>query len=183
MTLQSKTNSETYYDILHVKENASYEEIRQSYRSALLQSHPDKLLNSIDMPNSGKDAEDRFVKVQQAWETLSDSRSRALYDSELQSLRSDELFTEDVILEDMTAEDTEEGLEFYYQCRCGDSFLISGSELEEIGCKLHREGDEISVTIPEALLSCVILPCGSCSLRIRLSIDTSSTVSVHGASS
>lgn len=179
MTLGTKSNYETYYDILHVKEDASYEEIRLSYRSALLVSHPDKLHNSFSSQNSGKDVDERFVKVQQAWETLSDSRLRVVYDNKLQSMRSDELVSEAITLEDMTAEETGEALEFWYQCRCGDCFLISGAELEEMGCELRRDGDEISVQTPQALLSCVILPCGSCSLRIRLSIDMNCSVPVY----
>lgn len=168
-----KYTRETFYDILKVKEDASYDEIRRSYRSALLQSHPDKLHNSFNMANRGSDdVEDRFREVQKAWETLSDSKSRTLYDNELQSLRSDVLVADDIALEDMMVEDTGDALEFFHQCRCGEFFLISGSELEEMGYELCKDEDEIYVRIPEAFPGSVILPCGSCSLRIRLFINT-----------
>ncbi|CAN1197472.1 DnaJ homolog subfamily C member 21, partial [Linum perenne] len=72
---------ETHYEILSVKEGASYEEIRSGYRSAILDSHPDKALNAPQSAGS------KFLRVQKAWETLSDSRSRAAYDNELRSSR------------------------------------------------------------------------------------------------
>ncbi|KAL9225420.1 hypothetical protein vseg_001349 [Gypsophila vaccaria] len=172
MTLYTQSTSETYYDILNIKEGASIEDIRQSYRLALLQSHPDKLHKSSDLPNSGEDVEDRFMKVQKAWETLSDSRSRALYDHKLRSLQSELSVSEDVALEDMMVENTGEVLELCHQCRCGDYFIVSCSELEEMGYKLRMVDDEICLRNPQALPGCVILPCSSCSLNIRLLINS-----------
>ncbi|XP_057249484.1 uncharacterized protein LOC104888205 isoform X2 [Beta vulgaris subsp. vulgaris] len=180
MTLHSQSTLETYYDVLHVKEDASYDEIRQSYRSALLQSHPDKLFKSFEMVTSSQDVEDRFMKVQEAWETLGDSRARVLYDDKLRNLRCDELVADDIELDDMMVEDNVEGLEFYHQCRCGDLFLISLPELQEMGYELCRDDENvISVKTGEGLPSCVILPCSSCSLKIRLSINTNSRVQLR----
>ncbi|KAH9622706.1 hypothetical protein KSS87_014847, partial [Heliosperma pusillum] len=162
---------ETYYEILNVKEDSSIEDIRQSYRSALLQTHPDKLHRSSNLATSGNDIEDKFGKVQKAWETLGDSRSRALYDHKLRSLRCDMLVADDVALEDMLVEDTEEVLEIYYQCRCGDYFVISWSELEEMGYDLGKHENGVCVRNPEAVPGSVILSCGSCSLKIRLLVN------------
>lgn len=173
MNLDAPSTLETYYDILHVKEDASFDEIRQSYRLALLQSHPDKVHKSFKIPCSGVNVEDRFMKVQKAWEILGDSRSRTLYDNKLRSLRCDELLADDVTFEDMMVEDNGEDLGFCYHCRCGDYFVISWPELEEMGYELHRDSeDEISVQTAEGLPGCVILPCSSCSLKIRLLINT-----------
>ncbi|KAL2921773.1 Shewanella-like protein phosphatase 2 [Bienertia sinuspersici] len=164
---------ETYYEILHVAEDASYEEIRRSYRVTLLQCHPDKLHASLDLPNSGEAIEDRFMKVQKAWEILGDSRSRALYDNNLRSLRCDELVADDVSLEEMMVEDVGEPLGFCYECRCGDYFCVSWHELEEMGHELCRsDKDDISVRTANDIPGCVILPCSSCSLKIRLLINT-----------
>ncbi|XP_021761426.1 DPH4 homolog [Chenopodium quinoa] len=175
MTLHVQSTLETYYDILHVREDASFDEIRQSYRLALLQSHPDKLCKSSEMPKSVDDVDDKFMKVQKAWETLGDLRSRALYDDKLRSLRCDELVAEDVALDDMMVEDNGEELDFCYQCRCGDFFIISWPELEEMGYMLCKDPeDEVSVRTVEGLPGCVILPCSSCSLKIRLLINTNS---------
>ncbi|KAK9672414.1 hypothetical protein RND81_12G099000 [Saponaria officinalis] len=172
MTLNDPTTSETYYHILNIKEDASFEDIRQSYRSALLQSHPDKRHKPSHLPNSGEDVDSRFTKVQTAWETLGDSTSRALYDHKLRSLRSDISVSEDVSLEDMMVEDTGDVLELCHQCRCGDYFVISCSELEEMGYELRKLDDEICLRNPDALPGCMIFPCGSCSLNIRLLVNS-----------
>ncbi|KNA19718.1 hypothetical protein SOVF_059030 [Spinacia oleracea] len=180
MTLHAQSTLETYYDILHVKDDASFDEIRQSYRLSLLQSHPDKVHKSFEIPTSGEvNLEDRFMKVQKAWETLGDSRSRALYDDKLRSLRCDELVADDVALEDMMVDEdnNRKDLDFCYQCRCGDYFVISWPELEEMGYELCRDPeDEISVRAVEGLPGSVILPCCSCSLKIRLLINTDSRI-------
>ncbi|KAK9724840.1 hypothetical protein RND81_05G102200 [Saponaria officinalis] len=172
MTLHTQSTCETYYDILNVKNDASIEDIRQSYRSALLQSHPDKLHKSSNMTNVDEDVQNRFMKVQKAWETLSDPTSRALYDHKLRSLHSDILVADDVALEDMMVEHTGEVLQLCHQCRCGDYFMISSSELEEMGFELCKDDDAISVQHPDALPGCVILSCTSCSLKIRLLVST-----------
>ena len=188
MLLYKNSFEQTYYDILSVKEDASYEEIRGCYRSAILNSHPDKLQKTTETSSrsSTTDLEsgDRFLKIQKAWETLSDWRSRAVYDSELRAARQEDtgIAEDDVSLEDMTInedEDEDEGkvLELFYQCRCGDYFSVDSSELGEMGYAVSREGSKISLqTTPHTTLpsssSVVILPCGSCSLKLRLFIKT-----------
>lgn len=67
-------SSENYYNILNVSKNASIEEIKSSYRKLALQNHPDK--------NPGDpDAEQRFKKIGEAYEVLSDTEKRQQYDS------------------------------------------------------------------------------------------------------
>ncbi|KAK7258062.1 hypothetical protein RIF29_32472 [Crotalaria pallida] len=168
---------ETHYQVLDVKEDASYEEIRASYRSAALSLHPDKLLKSSETSSSSdQTTEDRFLKVQKAWETLSNSSSRLFYDNELRSSRRDilaaDVVAEDVSLEDMIVEDDGDALELFYQCRCGDYFSVDSLELRNMGYSLLREGSRVSVTnVVDTLPGLVILPCGSCSLRARLVIN------------
>ncbi|KAH9603586.1 hypothetical protein KSS87_015962 [Heliosperma pusillum] len=177
MMLHTQSTCETYYDILNVKEDASFEDIRQSYRSAILQYHPDKLCKPSQLPYSGKYVEDRFLKVKKAMEILGDSRSRALYDHNIRSLQSDILVGDEIALEDMTVDDTEEDLELCHKCQCGDFFVISCSELEEMGYELVKHHGEICVRNPQALPSCIILPCGSCSLRIRILVNMDGSTS------
>ena len=65
----------TYYDILGVSTNATEEQIRAAYRRKALATHPDT--NPEDPLAPAK-----FKRVQTAYETLSDSGRRALYDSQ-----------------------------------------------------------------------------------------------------
>ncbi|KAL3505182.1 hypothetical protein ACH5RR_035023 [Cinchona calisaya] len=163
--------SKTYYDILSVKEDASDEEIRSAYRSSILSSHPDKLLKKSEALNREHESSNKFIELQQAWEILSNARSRAMYDSELQSLRQDAVTCEDVSLEDLTVEEAGDILELSYSCRCGDYFVIDSSELTEIGYPLSRNGSRTTLHTTKTPPASVILPCGSCSLKIRLLIN------------
>jgi molecular chaperone DnaJ len=62
-----------YYETLSVPRNASEEDIRKAYRKLARKYHPD--LNPGD-----KSAEDRFKNVQEAYDILSDSKKRQMYD-------------------------------------------------------------------------------------------------------
>ncbi|KAJ9153363.1 hypothetical protein P3X46_026811 [Hevea brasiliensis] len=133
---------ESHYDILSVKEDATYEEIRTSYRVAILNYHPDKLQNTRQMSHVLNEVQDRFLKIQKAWEILGNSKLRAVYDSELRASRKDRgdgVAAEDVSLEDMEIEDGGEVLELFYQCRCGDYFSVDSLELGKMGYTLLRD--------------------------------------------
>ncbi|XP_031271537.1 DPH4 homolog [Pistacia vera] len=172
--LFGESTLETHYDILSVREDASYEEIRTSYRSAILNHHPDKLRGS-EASERDNGSGDRFLKVQKAWEVLSNSRSRAIYDSELRVSRQDTAAAEDVNLEDMVVEVEDDGevVELFYQCRCGDYFSVNSLELSKIGYTLLRNENMISFQTLNASPASVILSCGSCSLQVRLLIKGS----------
>jgi molecular chaperone DnaJ len=62
-----------YYETLSVPRGASEEEIRKAYRKLARKYHPD--LNPGD-----KSAEDRFKNVQEAYDVLSDTKKRQMYD-------------------------------------------------------------------------------------------------------
>ncbi|GAB2218314.1 hypothetical protein Droror1_Dr00001534 [Drosera rotundifolia] len=171
MITQSNLSQETHYDVLHVKEDASYEVIRASYRSALVSFHPDKLHNASKAPGSGDEQKDKFYKVQKAWDVLSNSKTRALYDVELQSLRYDTIGADDICLEDMVAEVSSEVCDFYHQCNCGDYFSVSFLELEEMGYELLIVANEILVRAPDGFPGSIVLSCGSCSLKIQFLIS------------
>ncbi|KAK6939584.1 DnaJ domain [Dillenia turbinata] len=174
MILRMGHIQKTYYDILCVEEDASYDQIRASYKSAILNTHPDKLQTSESSADGGPG--DRFIEVKKAWEVLSNSRLRANYDCELRASRRDVTTAEHVTLEDMTVDDAGEVLELLHECRCGDYFSVDSWELEEMGYKLLKCEDKISVISTSALPLSLILPCGSCSLKVQLVINANEDV-------
>src|SRR5688572_1218437 len=62
-----------YYETLGVARGASEEDVRKAYRKLARKYHPD--LNPGD-----KSAEERFKNVQEAYDILSDSKKRQMYD-------------------------------------------------------------------------------------------------------
>jgi diphthamide biosynthesis protein 4 len=74
------------YEVLSVNEDATYDEIRAAYRSAALNTHPDKAQTTLksSVPSS---EQKEFFSVQKAWEILRHPTARADYDKQLQSCR------------------------------------------------------------------------------------------------
>jgi molecular chaperone DnaJ len=62
-----------YYQILSVSKSASQDEIKKAYRQSALMHHPDR------NPNDKK-AEERFKEATEAYQVLSDSEKRRVYD-------------------------------------------------------------------------------------------------------
>ena len=65
--------AQDYYQALGVEKNADAEEIRKAHRKLARKHHPD--LNPGD-----KAAEERFKKVQEAYDVLSDPKKKQMYD-------------------------------------------------------------------------------------------------------
>jgi molecular chaperone DnaJ len=65
--------SEDYYSILGVARSAKEPEIKKAYRRMARKNHPD--VNPGD-----KSAEERFKRMQEAYDVLSDPKKRAIYD-------------------------------------------------------------------------------------------------------
>jgi len=61
-----------YYQILGVGRNASLEEIKAAYRRLAMKYHPDR--------GGGKEAEEKFKEINEAYQVLSDPAKRAEYD-------------------------------------------------------------------------------------------------------
>ncbi len=67
------TTKQDYYELLGVGRKASQKEIRGAYRKMARKYHPD--LNPGD-----KSAEEKFKQIQEAYDVLSDTKKRQMYD-------------------------------------------------------------------------------------------------------
>ncbi|EPZ31158.1 Chaperone DnaJ domain-containing protein [Rozella allomycis CSF55] len=61
-----------YYEILQINRNASLEDVQRSFRELSLKFHPDKSKRSDNV--------DKFKDVAEAYDVLSDSKTRAVFD-------------------------------------------------------------------------------------------------------
>ncbi|CAG7897051.1 unnamed protein product [Brassica rapa] len=68
----------SFYDLLGVTESVTLPEIKQAYKQLARKYHPD-----VSPPDQVEEYTDRFIRVQEAYETLSDPRRRVLYDRDL----------------------------------------------------------------------------------------------------
>src|SRR5215467_9526190 len=69
----------TFYDELGVNKTATAQEIERSHRILVRKFHPDR------NPGREADAKARFVRIQEAYEVLSNPALRAVYDETFQS--------------------------------------------------------------------------------------------------
>lgn len=75
----NNSNTNNFYSILNINKNASKDKIKRAYKKLVIKNHPDKNINS---PNIDQ-YKIEFIKIQEAYETLSDESKRKLYDLKL----------------------------------------------------------------------------------------------------
>ncbi|KAE9381673.1 diphthamide biosynthesis protein-like protein 4 [Stipitochalara longipes BDJ] len=153
----------TYYEVLGLPDalredpDLTAHTIRNAYRRALLQNHPDKATQ-----HAVKAAAFSIDQISEAFSTLSDRKSRAEYDRGLKQkaaqhergVKGRDVFRTGIETVDLDDLETDEVHGIWYRsCRCGDDrgFLIKESDLEEAA-----EDGEISVG------------CRGCSLWLRV---------------
>ncbi|XXG41489.1 hypothetical protein AAC387_Pa01g1935 [Persea americana] len=76
--LVSIEEEKSFYELLGIGESGSFEEIKQAYKQMALRYHPD-----VSPPDRMVENTQRFIRVQEAYETLSDPNTRAMYDRDL----------------------------------------------------------------------------------------------------
>lgn len=68
----------TFYDLLGISSEGTFEDVRAAYRRMARKYHPD-----VSPPDAAAENTRRFIEVQEAYETLSDPSRRATYDRAL----------------------------------------------------------------------------------------------------
>lgn len=76
----------TLYDILEIKKEASPEEIKAAYHTLAKKYHPD-----VSQTDNRQEFEEKFKKINEAYSTLSDVKSRKEYDNKLKDLEKEHL--------------------------------------------------------------------------------------------
>ncbi|OAY34807.1 chaperone protein dnaJ 20, chloroplastic [Manihot esculenta] len=71
-------NSGSFYDLLGIPKSGTLSEIKKAYKQLARKYHPD-----VSPPECKEEYTKRFLQVQEAYETLSDPKSRALYDRDM----------------------------------------------------------------------------------------------------
>ncbi|PON31232.1 Terminal organelle assembly protein [Parasponia andersonii] len=68
----------SFYELLGIPESGSLVQIKQAYKQLARKYHPD-----VSPPDRVEEYTRRFIRVQEAYETLSDPRRRAMYDRDM----------------------------------------------------------------------------------------------------
>ncbi|XP_047336306.1 chaperone protein dnaJ 20, chloroplastic-like [Impatiens glandulifera] len=68
----------SFYELLGISEKGSLGEIKQAYKQLARKYHPD-----VSPPDLVAEYTQRFIRVQEAYETLSDPGRRAMYDNDM----------------------------------------------------------------------------------------------------
>ncbi|KAL4643873.1 hypothetical protein ACB092_02G123100 [Castanea dentata] len=78
VTEEGSSASPSFYELLGIPESGSLFDIKQAYKQLARKYHPD-----VSPPGRVEEYTKRFIRVQEAYETLSDPTRRALYDTHM----------------------------------------------------------------------------------------------------
>ena len=109
-----------FYQLLSISKNASMAQIKSAYHRALLQSHPDKKKSSEPID---------IALIKEAYSTLSNPQLRAEYDARHSYSAAPPRPAQVVSLEDFEEVEAEES--WRYTCRCGGSYFITSTLMDE----------------------------------------------------
>nr|XP_043620420.1 chaperone protein dnaJ 20, chloroplastic-like [Erigeron canadensis] len=79
--IESLPQNETLYDLLGITESGTLSDIKQAYKKMALKYHPD-----VSPPDRAEEYTVKFIRVQEAYETLSDPEARFMYDNSMKGL-------------------------------------------------------------------------------------------------
>ncbi|CAG8550134.1 10838_t:CDS:2 [Paraglomus brasilianum] len=141
----SRVLKESYYDILRIHKEASFNEIKSKYQQLLLLYHPDKVRQNIGQdeathPDDEGEVDNPLIhKIVEAWQTLKNPEKRKAYDALITAseyAENQEIINAEVDLDEMNF--NEESSTYSTGCRCGGSYIISEHDMEEgkdvVGC-------------------------------------------------
>lgn len=126
-----------YYEVLNCTFNSTIEEIKRNYKQLALKFHPDK--NKADSES--------FLRIQEAWDVLSDETKRKQFDLEIELRTSHPLLYGSFKIADLARD--EDGNHFCL-CRCGGAYILNEEDLKLI-----------------VLFSVLHIPCDNCSLTAK----------------
>ncbi|CAN4120838.1 unnamed protein product [Withania somnifera] len=72
------SEAKSFYELLGIQESVSLFEIKKAYKQLARKYHPD-----VSPPDRVEEYTQRFIQVQEAYETLSDPMSRNIYDNDM----------------------------------------------------------------------------------------------------
>jgi Flp pilus assembly protein TadD len=81
-TLLARVRGADNYELLGIARRAEASEIKRAYYALAKRFHPDRFRRDVDETQRGR-VEAAFAKIAQAYETLSDEKTRAAYDAKL----------------------------------------------------------------------------------------------------
>lgn len=142
----------SYYTILGIDKNSTFEEVKKAYRKKAMMYHPDK--------NGGNDTAKAFTQVSEAYQILSDPEKRQLYDEHgIEAVSSNAWEDPNMLFKKVF------GVSGGYEQFFGSKVAVKGQA---------KRGDDItvgvSITLYETLTGCHkpatitrLLPCEPCS--------------------